>query len=74
MGATPKGWKTHKGIGKNPHDEEAKRDADRANNRQVKTKEGAKSHGLAKNKSLENHKTVGKQQNVRNDLKRGGKN
>ena len=37
-----KGGKNTEGLIKNPHDEEAKRDADKANNRQVKTKEAPK--------------------------------
>ena len=73
-GATPKGRETHKGMNKNPHDEEAKRNTDKANNKRLKTKEGAKNHGLVQNKSVENHTKIGKQHNVRTTAREAVKN
>ena len=60
-------------MDKNPHDEKAKRVADKANDRREKTKEGAKSHGPVKHKSVKNSQNVDKQQNCKNNRKGGGK-
>ena len=73
-GATPKGAGKHKGMDKNPHDEEAKRNTDKANTGGKNQKRAPKTTVRLNTKEWTNSQNVDKQQNVRTTEREPGKN